>query len=989
MFVELHCHSAYSFLEAAATPEELVAAAAALGMPALALTDTNGLYGAMPFYRACRESGIRPILGSRLTLASGDQIVLLCADSSGYSALSQLITEAHRGQPKGKASLDPRLLAGVEGLFCLCGGKGSLLASLVARRREEEAKLLVRTYQRAFGKRLFVELNNQLEPRSILADQLGVPTVVSNAVQYATPDQGRLCDLLLCMRHGKRLHEAEAILPLNHQRYLKGAVEMAQLWRERPDALARTVEIAEQCSAALDFSAYRFPDFPVPEGETPITHLRRLCLRRCRDEVRQQLEEEIRLIDRLGLAGYFLIVHDIVEYARSQGVWVQGRGSAANSLVAYLLGITPIDPVKHGLFLGRFLHEEMECVPDIDLDFSAARDRGVGDRETVIRYVYEKYGEERVAMVSTHITFRDRSALREVGKVLGIEEVWVDRVTRIAGRSGWQGALDQVGDFKTARAELWLEMASQIRGLPRHLSVHVGGMIIASCPLSRLVPLEPARMAGRIVCQWDKDMVEEAGLIKVDLLGLGMLALLQEASGMIDPQLTLHSVPPDDPEVYRAIGEADTVGLFQIESRAQMQSLPRTRPTNLSELAIQVALIRPGPIQGQMVAPYIRRRQGKESVHYLHPKVEPILKETLGVILFQEQVLQVAIAIAGFSAAQGDQLRRVMSRKQANLTPWRTAFIEGAAKLGVDSAAAHRVFAALEGFALYGFCKSHALAFAHLSYVSAWVRTYHPAAYLAALLNSQPMGFYGRETLIEDAKRRGVTILPVDVQRSGAYCQVEEDAVRLGLFLIRTMGQPHRDQLLSARPFQSLEDLQSRSGLPTASIEQLISAGACDSLTATRRSGWWRLWAREGLTSGLDFGSVPTPELPAATTGELVDGEYESLAIPCTAHPMALLRPHLAGYKTSHQLAAIPTGSIVRVAGRLQCLQRPPTAKGFAFVTLEDEFGMVNVVITPPLFEAHRLLLSQAWSLCVEGTLQKQDGVVNIRALRIKPCPTP
>jgi error-prone DNA polymerase len=966
-FVELHCHSAYSFLEGASTPEQLAEEAARLGMGALALTDTNGLYGAMPFIRACRSQGVKPILGSQLRLPSGDRIVLLCQNLQGYGALCHLITELQHGR---RVNLEES-----EGLICLCGGKGSLLA----RSRGEVAQTLLRGYQRAFGNRLYVEWNNHLEPgRGLLA--AGVPAVASNAVQYATRQEGQLCDLLICMKHRRRLWEAERILPLNHERHLKSGAQMRELWRNHPEALARSLEIAEQCNLQLDFSAYRFPDFPVAEGQTPVGQLRYLCLQKVDPQVLGRLEEELRLIEKLGLAGYFLIVHDIVQFARQQGVWVQGRGSAANSLVAYLLGITPVDPVRNGLFLGRFLHEEMECVPDIDLDFSAARDRGVADRETVIQYVYRKYGAEHVAMASTHITFRDRMALRETGMVLGVDPSLINQVARIASRPGWEQLVDQ----SSPRTRLWLELAGRLKGLPRHLSIHVGGMVIASCPLARLVPMQPARMKDRVVVQWDKDMIEEAGLIKVDLLGLGMLALLQEASSLTEGAFSLQNVPQDDPKVYGSIGTADTVGLFQIESRAQMQSLPRTRPSNLSELAIQVALIRPGPLQGNMVAPYIRRKQGLELVTYPHPATESVLKDTLGVILFQEQVLQVAMVVAGLTPSQADGLRRAMSRKNADLTEWRQRFFEGANRQGVSVEEAQRVFASLEGFAAYGFCKSHAYAFAHLAYLSAWVRTYHPAAYLAALLNSQPMGFYSRETLINDARHHGVRLLPVDVQHSGAYCQLEQGAVRLGLFLVRDLGRAHRDQLLATRPFQSLEDLQRRSGLPTAAIEQLIGAGACDALLPNRRAGWWRLFSNEQLPSaGFDFGAPPVPNLPQSTSWDQIQNEYEALSMPLKAHPMALLRPRLRGHIDSRQLAHAIPNSHITIAGRLECFQKPPTAKGYAFATLEDEFGMINVIIPPPLFTKYRYLLSSSWGLSVTGRLQKEQGVINVQALEL------
>ena len=786
---------------------------------------------------------------------------------------------------------------------------------------------------------------------------------------------------------------------------------MRRLFHEIPEVLENTGHIAERCEANLDFTEYRFPSFSVPDGTTPDAYLSTLCQEKLphkylpiSETVRLRLQEELDLIQRLGLSGYFLTVWDIVEFARRRGVPVQGRGSAANSLVAYLLGITPVDPIAHHLFLGRFLNEERTTIPDIDLDFAASREAGLFDREDVIQYVYERYGAEYVAMVCTFVTFQARSAIREVGKVFDLPSPLLDRMARLIQGSSSEAAFQNVAqmtEFRDyLRSPLWQHFREQVEaiiGVPRHLSIHVGGMIIASCPIPDLVPLESARMPGRVVCQWDKDMIEAAGLIKIDLLGLGMLSAIRETIHWVREAygiaLDWNQIPQEDPRVYQMIHEADTVGVFQVESRAQMQHLPRTRPENLTELAIQVALIRPGPLQGNMVEPYILRKQGREAVSYPHPKLEPILKETLGVILFQEQVLQVAVAVADYTPGQAEELRRALGKERSKkaLGELREEFLQRAEAQGIATGEAAKIFGYLEGFAGYGFCKSHALSFAHLAYISGWLRVYYPPAFFAALMNNQPMGFYPLEVLVQDAKRQGISVGVVDVNHSRARCHVEASddgpRLRLGLSLVKGLGMPQSERIeqigSEQGTYASLRDFSQKTDLEIPKIERLIEAGAFDSLGLSRRELLWQLWILEQwpeLSDQLVEPDLLPPKLPHLGDWEVLMSEYRSMGFSARLHPMQILRKQLPGVYTSNQISTFGSGVAVRVAGLVVGRQRPPTARGFAFLTLEDEYGMMNIIVSPKLCDQDPVLFRLSPMMIVEGTLQKQDGVINVRA---------
>ena len=802
-YTELHCHSNFSLLDGASHPEDLAARAAGLGMPALALTDHNGLYGVVPFYKTAKRAGVRPIIGAELTTDRGYHLTLLACSNRGYANLSRLITRAQLSHSKGTPSIDlVNLATYADDIICLSGCRNGEISTLVREGKKEKAEGVAKSYIEIFGKdNFFIELQNNLYPGDKrlcyalveLSKHLGAGYVATNNVHYAREDGQRLQDILVCIANRTTLDKSGRFRKHNSEFYLKSADEMMMLFREYPKATKNSLLIADQCDISLDFSSYRFPEFPLPDGETHATYLARLCWEKAKERyamiteaVSSQLTYELDLIERLGLSGYFLIVWDIMDYAKKNGIPAQGRGSAANSIVAYILGITRVDPISHKLFVGRFINEEMSALPDIDIDVST------NHREQLIQYVYKKYGEEYTAMVCTYVTFQARNAIREVGKVMGMPADILDQMAKTVGAYSardLEGDLGGLEKFRPYVSSLpwqhFIDLCREIADFPRHLSIHVGGMIVSSCPLSEIIPLERATMPGRVVCQWDKDAIEDAGLVKVDILGLRMLSLVDEVVGVIkknhNPQFDLSRIPRDDQRVYDMICKADTLGVFQVESRAQMQTLPRTMPRSIEDLTVEVAIIRPGPLQGNMVHPYIRRRQGKEKVTYPHPTLESILEETLGVILFQEQVLRAAIAVAGFSPGEADSLRRAMSHKRSAraMEDLRERFIQGSKANGIGDDVAIQVFDTLKGFAEYGFCKSHAAGFALLAYESAWLKYHYPAEFYAALLNNQPMGFYSPEVIIGDARRHGVRVLPVDINRSQGNARLK--MARFGL----------------------------------------------------------------------------------------------------------------------------------------------------------------------------------------------------------------
>src|SRR5271157_3846712 len=1062
-YLELHAHSNFSLLDGASTVEQLVEAAHNAGMGGLALTDHNGLYAAPQFFRVAKEAGIKPIIGAELTLESSFHVTLLVENSAGYTNLSRLITKAHLAGSKG----DPRLTFAdlaerSEGLICLSGCSKGEIPSLMLKGKKDEALQAAQKYRALFGPDHFsIELQHHLHPEDSklckqlveLAKKLGFYTVATNNVHYSVREDHRLQDILVCIKNRVILDNSAGFRKPNSEYHLKGYEEIRALPHIPEAAISRTLAIAEQCAFDLNFSSYRFPDFPVPSGETAEGYLRKLCIEGVRkrygelnETITERLNYEFELIRGKGLFGYFLIVWDIMEFARKNGILAQGRGSAASSLVAYVLGITPVDPIRHKLFVGRFLNEF--GVPDIDIDISTNR------REEVIQYVYEKYGREHAAMVCTYVTFRARNAVREVGKVLGLPSHLLDRMAKSLSSYSAAHAIDDLKEIAEFRGYLgsdawehFVRMCKKIADFPRHLSIHVGGMIISSKPVSEIVPLEWARAEGRVVCQWDKDGVDDAGLIKVDLLGLRMLSLISDATEFIEEQqgvpFDLGCLPMDDPAVYELITKADTIGVFQVESRAQMQSLPRVKPRTLEDLGVEVAIIRPGPLQGNMVHPYMRRRQGVEPVQYLHPLLEPVLEESLGVILFQEQILEVAIIIAGFTAGEANKLRKAMGRKNAfaELQKWRGRFAAGARVKGIDETTANKIFDLIGGFAEFGFCKSHAMSFALLCYRSAFLKKYYPVAFYCALLNNQPMGFYQPEVIINDAKRHGVKILPVEINKSLWQCGIEmSDAdlhssgdrggseephpqagtqayggvrrgerrstpasgypegihmkanwhsIRLGFRYVKEMGEDRAGKIVAARvrgAFASVKEFCFRTKLDRESIQNLIAVGAFDGIDRSRRHLLWELGSLE-MTGhdGMDLPATEKVSLDEMTAREELVVDYSIQGFSARRHLIDEYRERLAGLGAvrSSVIAVCPSGTDVSIGGLTVCLQMPPTAKGFAFLTLEDEEGLVNVVLRPDVYKTYRQIVRLEPLILIEGTIQKEDGVTNVIAKRV------
>ncbi len=1076
-YAELHCHSCYSLLDGASQPDELVGRARALGLRALALTDHDGLYIAPTFCRLAEAAGVQPIVGAEVTCAVEDStspraipaslygahLTLLAADETGYRNLCRLLSRARLGRPKGaarntgsaaarnriataverngvervgEAALAPAWLAEHSaGLIVLTGCRQGPVAAPLLAGRPAAARAAATWLREVFGPaRCWIELQRHYLPgeRRLIREQvalaraLGLGVVATNNVHYHVRERHRLQDVLVCIRHRTTLDASHHLRRPNAEYYLKDAAAMARLFAEVPEAVRNTLVLAERCQARVQLTAYRFPDFPLPPGETADSYLAARCHEGALEryghvdgEVGEKLRYELDLIRRHGLAGYFLIVWDLMAFARRERIPSQGRGSAANSIVAYVLGLTNVDPIRHKLFVGRFLNEELATLPDIDIDFSREH------RERVLQYVYERYGREHAALVSTHITYQARSAVRDVGKALGLPLDALDRLARrlerpVAASAALRAALADIQAEDGAAgppAPAWrllAELCAEIADFPRHLSQHVGGMVISSCPLVELVPLEPARMPGRVVTQWDKDGVQDSGLIKIDLLSLGMLSLVDEALALIEARTgqrpDLDALPLDDPAVYDLICRADTVGLFQIESRAQQQSLPRTQPRTFLDLVAQVSIIRPGPLQGNMVNPYIRRRRGEEPVTYPHPKLAPVLEETLGVILYQEQCLRVAIEIAGFTAAEADALRRAMSRKRSQeaLAALRARFVAGAVANGVDAPTAERVFAMLRGFAAYGFCKSHAAAFALLTYQSAWLRLYYPAEFYAALLNNQPMGFYSPAVIVNEARRRGVPVLPVDINRSRARCTVEAllsptrggvwgpaRGVRLGLRYVRGLGPAALARLEAERacgPYRSLADFCRRTGLPRAAIENLIAIGAFDSFGLARRELLWQLgllYRPPGPQAALPLSTEQDMvALPPFTPAEELLADYTVSGLSPRYHPIGLVRRRLPpGVASSARLGRLRHGAPARVAGMIVCRQRPPTAKGFVFLTLEDEHGLMNVIVRPAVYARDRRTINGEGLVLVDGAVQRQQGVLNLLAHQVCALP--
>ena len=1053
-FVSLHTHSCFSFLDGTSTPEELVEAALDQGMDALAVTDTNGLYGAVRFWNAARERGIKPIFGTELRIlddpaapkGSVSHLVLLARDRAGWTSLCRIVSA---GQLAGKKE-EPRFTLDLveryrDGLIVLTGCAAGAVPRAVRAGDMDGARAELARLLQIFGDDLFVELTDHLGPDDAatcdtlaeLAAEQGIGTVVTNDVRYARREGRRLHDVLRCIDLGLTVDEAGERLAGNGERWLKGEQTLRDRLGRFDEAFRNARLIADRCDVDLDLGHQRLPGFPVPEGNTAFSYLYELCQQGAREKygritprVSKQLAHELDVIERAKLAEFFLINWDIVRSCKERRIPAQGRGSAADSIVAYVLDITKVDPIAHDLLFERFLTEDSKTMPDIDIDIAT------NDREEVIQYVYGKYGERYSAMVCNLVTYRARLASREVAKALGFRAEVLDRMAKaidhraVDPRAGLDRGETLAGAFDAKERErfpLFRELTLAIADLPRHLSIHNGGMLITAAPLVDVVPIERATMPGRNVVQLDKRDVEDLGLVKMDLLGLRTLSLIKDAVAMIEARhgvrLDLGTLPLDDPAVYDLICEVDTIGLFQVESRAQAQALPRVLPRCFADIVVEVAIIRPGPLQGNAVNPYIRRRQGREPVTYPHPSLEPVLKETLGVIIFQEQILKVAMVVAGFTPSEGDRLRRAMSRARSaeDMERLRAPFLAGARRTGVDEATANVIFAQIAAFAEFGFCKSHAAAFALTAYHTAHLKLYYPAEFYVALLNNQPMGFYSPAVIAGDAKRHGVRILPVDVNASMAKATVEEapdDAarpdirdlsgaiarhracrthhVRLGLTYVKHLGEEEAGAIVAERerggPYRSFEDLARRAGLKEDALRSLALVGAFDALGEPRRALLWR--ARDAHRTSpaftrptLAFPATEAPPLPALTPAELAALDYRITGVPTGPQVMAFYRPHLArqGVLRSMDLARVAHGQRVKVAGAIVVKQHPETAKGHVFLSLEDEVGISSAILRPATYKRCKAVIDTSAAVVVEGVLQNVDGVLSVLARRVEP----
>jgi error-prone DNA polymerase len=1025
-YVELHCHSGYSFLDGASQPEELAARAAELGYEALALTDHDGVYGSLEFAHAAKAFGVRPITGSEVTLAGGAHVTLLVETPKGYANLCRLLTRAHaETRPKeGAEPLRPALpleslLELNDGLVCLsgCPRHGLGVTS------PNDAALAAA----AFGRdRFLVELQRPYERGDVrrnaslreLARDLCVATVVTGDVHAHAERRAALQDALVSIRCRTSLDGSEPERRGNREFVLLPPSAVLDRFPDDRDAVRRTAELA----AGLTFDlteelGYRYPDFS--DGfETPDAQLACVCWKefderykgsRDRRRAKARLHEELALISELKLSGFFLLHREVLELAREVACEVRGpgsprhalppgrgRGSSVGSLVCYLTGLSHVDPVEADLSLGRFLNRELGSVPDIDLDFP----RDI--REKLIVRVTERYGTRHAALVASFSTYHSRGAIRDLGKALGLPFAELERLARVTEGNPHRVA-EEVGrlpgDHSSPRWQALGELATEIAGLPRHISQHPGGMVISSRPLVELVPVQPAAMEGRQICQWDKDSCADAGFLKIDLLGLGMLSAVEDCVDQIarlrGKPIDLSRIPLDDRAVYEEIQRADTIGVFQIESRAQMQMLLRTRPENLDDLTIEVALVRPGPIQGGAVHPYIERRERlRKDPSFVpevdHPSLAEPLRETLGVVVFQDQVLEVAMALAGFTVGEAEGLRRAMSRKRSEeaIEAMRSRFVEGAVENGVDTELADRIYDKLAGFSGFGFPKSHSAAFALLAYQSAWLRHHYPAEFLCALLNAQPMGFYPPASLVRDGQRRGVEVLSPDVNLSAAKCTNQEGAVRVGIGYIRSVGEDEAGAIEAGQPYADVVDLAQRAPVSKAALHALVTSGACDSFGPPRRELLWRLGVAPrpasvpgGASRQLALPLEPTaevPDLPPQTPWEEMLTDYSTTGLSTGPHPLELLRPHLpAATLSSRELADHPVGEIA-IAGLAVARQRPATANGVVFMLLEDEFGQVNLIVPPPVYERFRPLVRGEPLLLARGRLERSGRNVNV-----------
>jgi error-prone DNA polymerase len=1083
-YAELHAWSNFTFLEGSSHPEELVEAAAAAGLAGIALTDRDGLYGAVRFAKAAKERKLPAICGVELTIETADmepirpsrparpahevptltpRIVLLVENERGYANLCELISLAQlRGRKRDSRTQLDDFSGRTEGLIALSGGGNGLIERALRDRDDDGAFAIGARLRDLFPGSFYLELQHHLRPEDgalvqalvDLAQRLGVPYVATNGVAYVDRADAQLCDVLTCVKYKSTLATAGTLLRPNAEYVLKTPEQMARLFSAYPLALANSVAIAERCPFRLEKLAGQFPYFPVPEGESSHhSYLRTLVYEGAKKsygwpvspKVERQLEYELGMIARMRLSGYFLVVWDISRAAREMHVLGQGRGSAANSAVCYALGITAVDPVAGELLFERFLSEERNEVPDIDIDFAHQ------DREKVIQYVYERYGRHHAAMVSEVITYRTRSAIRDVGKALGLSLGQVDQIVReydareslaesvgvtgtatsalppsVARRRDFDsgsnivpsrgtpfapgfGAVDDTrepavteeplrGPISGEMGALLLQICRRINGFPRHMGIHSGGMIITRDPLMNVAPIEWASMRDRTIVQWDKDDLSDLGLIKIDLLGLGMLSLLRDAFALHSrcyPDrlvMSLESIPIDDKPTYEMLCRADSIGVFQVESRAQQSMLPRLKPVCFYDIVMQVAIIRPGPIQGDMIHPFLRRRSGAEPVTYPHPSLKPILERTLGVPLFQEQGMRMAMETAGFSGGEADELRRAMGHKRSRdrMQQIYPKLVNGMVANGIEREIADKLFHMLEGFADYGFPESHAASFALLAYASAFIKCHHPAIFCAAILNVQPMGFYSTEVLVNDARRHDVMVKPVAVNESEWWSFVDPSgALRLGFHLIRGMGEAQRENveraLAEARPFDDLLDFARRTKLAREPMESLAAGGAFAPWYATRREAIWALRALDEREARGELGrAMEIDDEPMPVLLELTPIERTALDIAATGvadvQPITHFRAELDALRVlaAERLTAMPNNLVCKVGGLVITRQRPGTAKGFVFLTIEDETGLVNVIVRPDIYEKYRRTIRSSQCLIVEGVLQKESGAIDL-----------
>ena len=1013
-YVELHARSACSFLRGASRPEALAARAAELHLPAVAVCDRDGVYGAARFYAGAKEHGLRAIVGAELTMDDGSVLPLLVENRMGYRNLCQLITRAKLRGTKHDAPTQWEDLAEFSpGLVALTGDEEGPVRRALA--SDDRPAALARAAQLVsiFGRdRVFVEIQRHLrrgEERENdalrdLAEATGLPLLATNGVLHATREERAVLDVFTCARNHTHLDAAGRLLTLNDERHCKPAAQMARLFADTPEALTNTVRLADRLEFSLQNLGYEFPRYRVPEGDSMDTFLRKMTMAGARaryshpsPRVLAQINHELDLITRLGFSGYFLIVWDLVNFCTEQGILIQGRGSAANSVVCYALGITACDPIECQLLFERFLSEGRTSWPDIDLDLPS------GDRrERVIQEVYRRYGQHGAAMTANVITFRGRSAMREIGKALNFAPEMLNRFSRLFGNGDFPHTMDldaQLGQAGIPREHprtlVAVDLYRRIYGLPRHLGQHSGGMIICEGQLSSIVPLEKASMPGRVVAQWDKDDCEDLGIIKVDLLGLGMMAAMQETVEMCQARgrpVDIAKIPKDDAATYDLLCRADTIGTFQVESRAQMATLPRLQPRCFYDVVVEVAIIRPGPIQGGLLHPYLARRAGREEPEYMDERLRPVLKRTLGVPLFQEQHLQIAMTMANFSGSEAEELRRALSfhRSHERMDKVCVKLRAGLARNDVPAETAERIVQAVQSFAVYGFPESHAISFALIAYASCWLKVHRAPEFFAGLLNNQPMGFYSPATLVKDARRHGVRIRPVSVLESEWLCTVGDDgSLRLGLCFARSLPRPDGERLVAERrraPFASLADFQLRAALPQPALRTLAKIGALNGLADHRRVAQWDVEIRrepDDLFSRLE--RPEPPPLPAMDAFERVAADYAGTSLTTGPHPMALVREKLPHLWRAIDLESARSGERVTIGGMVICRQRPGTAKGFVFVSVEDETGIANAIVPPLMYERYRLVIGEEAFLAIEGIVQHADGVIHVKAQHVVP----